>query len=131
MKRGLLLGATLILAACSHPAVIITGLRRPSISEDQVKIFLEEPKTAYELVGSIDIEQNPFFTTKQGDLDRALASARKEAAKVGANGVLVLGHGRVAGGSIGLGTGLGNDGSLFSSRTRKDTHLVAKIINVQ
>jgi hypothetical protein len=89
---------------------------------------VDEPKTPYETVGSLDIEIPKFFGSKQRGLDKAVTRAKQEAAKLGANGVLVLAQGRKDSGATGLGMGLNSGDFLFSSSGNKETHFFAKLI---
>jgi uncharacterized protein YbjQ (UPF0145 family) len=93
------------LAGCAAQSHIIVGKVRPPISPDQVKIYLEPPK-AFEKIAIIDASsQSSMAFTQQQKMDKAIARLKEEAAKVGANGVLLQGSGSQAVGSVGTGFG--------------------------
>jgi uncharacterized protein YbjQ (UPF0145 family) len=93
------------LAACAAESHIIVGKVRPPISPDQVKIYLEPPK-AFEKIAIIDASsQSSMAFTQQQKMDKAIERLKEEAAKVGANGVLLQGSGSQAVGSVGTGFG--------------------------
>jgi hypothetical protein len=93
----------LILAGCASSHVII-GTVRPAISPDQVKIYLHPP-AKYEEVAVIDATSrgHPAFTDQQ-KMDTAIARLKSEAAKLGANGILLEGTGDQQAGSVGVGS---------------------------
>ncbi len=75
------------LTACSQTSGIVTGTSRPAVSPAQVKIYLEPP-AEYEVIGLVT---GHSFTgwTQQQDLNKAMAKLKEQAARMGANGVLV------------------------------------------
>ena len=97
--------AMLLVTACAAESHVIVGKVRPPISPDQVKIYLEPPK-AYEKIAIIDASSQGSMTfTQQQKMDKAIARLKEEAAKVGANGVLLEGSGSQSVGSVGTGFG--------------------------
>ncbi len=68
---------------CAHSSRIVTGNPRPSLSEDSVKIYSSMPKRAEEIaiVNGVDawLQLN----------HRAVSEMKKQAARVGANGLLI------------------------------------------
>jgi hypothetical protein len=95
------LGATL---ACSQTAGVVTGAARPAVALEQVKIYLEPP-AEYEVIGLVT---GHSFTgwTQQQDLNKAFANLKQQAAKMGANGVLVesVAGPRDSGGAVVIGS---------------------------
>lgn len=73
----------------SSSSHLIVGDRRPAISVDQVKVYTKKP-SEYEEIAIIDSSSaNSLAFSEQGKMDAALESLKKEAAALGANGVLL------------------------------------------
>jgi uncharacterized protein YbjQ (UPF0145 family) len=90
-QTTLLICCVLILAGCATGSHIITGEVRPAIDPNLVKLYLEPP-SEYEEIGIVrgssdDITE--LFST-QTALDGALQELKKQAAQIGANGVLLM-----------------------------------------
>ena len=101
-------GAALVLAACATSHVLI-GKVRPAISPEQVQLYMTPPAAAYEQIALLETSSRGSLTfTAQGKTDKVIERLKSEAAKLGANGVLVQGIGDRPGGSIGLGLGSAN-----------------------
>ena len=107
MKAKLLVSVlvTTWLAACASSHVMI-GKARPAISPDQVQIYNHPPTVPYEEIARLQTSsQGSFSFTAQGKTDAVIKRLKEEAAKLGANGVLLEGIGDEASGSIGTGGG--------------------------
>lgn len=107
MKANLLASvlAAILLAACASSHVMI-GKARPPISPDQVQIYTRPPTVPYEEIARLETSsQGSFSFTAQGKTDAVIKRLKEEAAKLGANGVLLEGIGDQASGSIGTGGG--------------------------
>jgi hypothetical protein len=97
--------AALALAACASSHVMI-GKARPAISPDEVRIYQRPPDAPYEEIARLDTSsQGSFSFTAQSKTDAVIKRLRIEAAKLGANGVLLEGIGDQQSGSIGTGGG--------------------------
>ena len=83
--------AMLALAACASGSAIVTGTTRDPIAPGQVKIYLEAP-AAFEVIGLVNASSDAGWT-EQGSLDYAVEEPKKQAAKLGANGVLLVSSG--------------------------------------
>lgn len=83
--------AVLAIAACASGSAIVTGSTRSPVAQEQVKIYLEPP-TEYEVIGLVSASSDAGWT-EQGSLDYAIAELKKQAAKLGANGVLLVASG--------------------------------------
>jgi uncharacterized lipoprotein YajG len=130
---GLLAGAAL-LAGCQTSSHVLVGTARPPISPDSVKVYLQPPPQ-YEEIATIDASsQGSFAMTSQQNMDVAMQRMKIEAAKLGANGILLQNVADQQSGSIGLGagsssygpgsaTGAGAGGSF--GITNKATHGIA------
>ena len=97
--------AAALLAACASSHVMI-GKARPPISPDQVHIYTRPPTVPYEEIARLETSsQGSFSFTAQGKTDAVIKRLKEEAAKLGANGVLLEGIGEEASGSVGTGGG--------------------------
>jgi len=82
------------------------GKARPPISPDDVRIYTNPPNARYEEIARLDTSsQGSFSFTAQAKTDAVLKRLKKEAASLGANGVLLEGMGDRASGSVGAGGG--------------------------
>jgi hypothetical protein len=94
--------AAAILAACVSSHVIV-GTVRPAIPPEQVKVYLHPP-AQYEEIAILDSSSRASWAiTAQGKTDKVIERLKGEAAKLGANGILLQGIGDQAGGSVGSG----------------------------
>jgi hypothetical protein len=97
--------AALLLVACATSHVMI-GKARPPISPDEVRIYQRPPDGPYEEIARLDTSsQGSFSFTAQSKTDAVIKRLKTEAAKLGANGVLLEGIGDQTSGSIGTGGG--------------------------
>jgi len=99
-----LVASALLLQACASSSHVMVGAARAPISPDQVKVYLEPPPH-YEQIAALDASSGGFFGSEQGKMDSAVTKLKQEAAKVGANGVLLQAVENQQSGSIGLGVG--------------------------
>ena len=83
--------AVLAIAACASGSSLVTGNRRAPVAPELVKIYLDPPP-AFEVIGLVNASSNSGWT-EQGDLDYAIEELKKQAAKLGANGVLLVSSG--------------------------------------
>jgi hypothetical protein len=94
----------LMLAGCSTSSHVMLGPARPPISPDSVTIFSYPPQQHYEQIAHLDAtSQGSFAITSQQNMDKAIARLKVEAAKLGANGVILQGVADQQSGSIGAG----------------------------
>ena len=84
----LLMFATLVLAACASGSAIVTGTKRAPITAELVKLYLEPP-TDFEVIGLVSASSDAGMT-EQASVDYATAELKNQAAKLGANGVLLI-----------------------------------------
>jgi hypothetical protein len=95
--------ATLSGCATSH---VLVGQARPPTSPDQVRLYLRPPASKYEEIALVDTSSRGGFAfSAQGKTDVVIDRLRAEAAKLGANGILLQGVSDQAGGSVGTGFG--------------------------
>ncbi|PNS07650.1 hypothetical protein [Solilutibacter silvestris] len=118
MKRMVLILA-LALAGCATSSHVMTGVARPAISPDQVKIYTTPPPGKYEQIAVIDANSSRAMAiSSQQKTDAVVARLKEEAAKLGANGIILQGindqasgggvslGGFSMGGNVGIGTGV-------------------------
>lgn len=116
-SRTILLSlAALALAACASSHVL-TGTPRAPIDPAQVRIYHGPPPGQYEEIAILNTSSGAFTYGEQNKVDSVLQKLRREAASLGANGVLFQGTAdgyRSGGVSVGGGLGRGG-GRTFSS----------------
>jgi len=106
LALGVMFGA---LAACASSHVIV-GTTRAPIQPDQVKIYLQPP-AKFETVALLeanDMGANGF--SQQSRVNKVMKRLKKEAASLGANGIVLQGIGSEYAGSVGTGFASGNGG---------------------
>jgi hypothetical protein len=79
--------AAILLVACASGSSIVTGMKRTPIKSSQVKLYLEPP-AKYETIGIVNASSDAGWT-EQDSVDYAVEELKKQAAKLGANGVLL------------------------------------------
>src|SRR5690606_7693768 len=82
-----------LLAACASSHVL-TGTPRPPIDPAQVRIYYGPPPGGYEEIARLDVGSGAFTYGAQNKSNAVLRNLRKEAARLGANGVLLQGTGQ-------------------------------------
>ena len=97
--------AALSLAACASESIVVTGPARPPISPAEVKIY-SRPPPAFEEVAILNASKSSAFTTGgQKTVDKVIAGLKEQAAKLGANGIILEGFSDSQTGSVGSGVG--------------------------
>ena len=77
----------LFLVACASGSSIVVGEVREPIDPNQVKLYLEAP-ASYEIIGIVNASSDAGWTEQQS-VDYAVNELKNQAAKLGANGVLI------------------------------------------
>ena len=109
--RPLLLLPLLLLAACATSSMV-TGRVRPPIDPAQVRIYNVPPAGGFEEIAQLETQSGALIYGEQNKLNSVLSHLRKEAAKLGANGVLLVGtENGVGGGNTSVGVSGGSFGS--------------------
>ena len=104
MKLLILSTMSIFLVACASGSAIVTGTKRDPINPAQVKLFLEEP-ASYEVIGIVNASSDAGWT-EQDSVDYAVQELKSQAAKLGANGVLITTTGESTSTAVGgYGTG--------------------------
>lgn len=92
----------LALGGCASGSAIITGTPRAPITPEQVTIYTEPPAD-FEVIGLVSATSDAGWT-EQGSVDYAMRELKKRAAKLGANGVLLVSSGDVTTGVVNVGS---------------------------
>src|SRR6266478_3793652 len=93
-----------VLSGCASSQVAVVGRVRPAISPDQVQIYLQPPGSKYDEIANLSASSRGSFSmTMASKMDNVIERLKNEAAKLGANGILLHGVGDQAGGSVGAG----------------------------
>jgi hypothetical protein len=87
MKIPSIFAGLILLTGCATGSHIITGTVRAPISPAAVKIYAAAPASA-EVIGIVSAS-NAASLTWQGATDKAVADLKKEAAEIGANGLII------------------------------------------
>ncbi|WP_241904839.1 hypothetical protein [Vibrio splendidus] len=87
MFKTLALSITLFLVGCASGSAILVGEARDPITPLEVTLYLEAPEN-YEKIALVDASSDAGMT-KQGSIDYAIEELKNQAAKLGANGVLL------------------------------------------
>jgi hypothetical protein len=97
--------AALGLGACASDSIVVTGTARPPISPSDVRIYSHPPAT-FEEIAILNASKNSAFTTGgQKTVDKVVAGLKEQAAKLGANGVILEGFEDRQTGALGSGVG--------------------------
>jgi hypothetical protein len=106
IRRLNMLGCCAVwLAACSTSSHVVVGTPRPPIAPESVRVYLQPPPH-YEQIATVNASsQGSLALTSQQNMDKAIERMKNEAAKLGANGVLLQGVQDAQTGAIGLGGG--------------------------
>ncbi len=110
MSRAALIAATLGVAACVSSRQLI-GDARPPLPPERVQLYLEAPARPYERIAVLTASSKWSFSfSSQGKGDAVIRRLKQEAAKLGANGVLLQGISDEPGASVGTALGTGYEG---------------------
>ena len=97
--------AVLLVAGCASQSHVIVGTVRAPIPVDQVKIYLSPPRK-FEQVALLDASSRGSLAfTDQQKMDTAILGLKTQAAKLGANGVLLQAAGDQSAGAVLTGFG--------------------------
>lgn len=93
------------LSACSSTSHVLVGTPRAPISPDSVRVYVQPPPK-YEQIAQIEASsKNSLALTGQQNMDKAIGRLKEEAAKLGANGILLQAVQEQQSGAIGTGMG--------------------------
>lgn len=108
LRISLVAAAVLVLAGCAGSSKVMLGQARAPIDPAQVQIYSTPPAGSVE-IAQLETTSAVGFGT-QGQTDAAVARMKKEAAALGANGVVLMGVGS-SGSPVGMSVGAGSYGS--------------------
>ncbi|WP_411833764.1 hypothetical protein [Pseudoxanthomonas mexicana] len=101
------LALAIALGGCASTSRVMLGQARPAIDPAQVQVYNTPPAGAIE-IAQIEASSAVGFGT-QGQTDAAVARLKREAAALGANGVVLMGVGS-SGSPVGMSVGAGSYG---------------------
>jgi hypothetical protein len=93
------------LAACAPSSHILVGTVRPPIPPSEVKVYLKPPPSFQEIAILNASANSMFGTGGQGSVDKVIQRLKEQAAKLGANGIILEGMSDRETGSLGGGSG--------------------------
>lgn len=82
----------ILCAGCADGTAIATGNRYAPAPATAVRLYSEPPRANYEVVGLVQAESSTGASAQES-MDYALDELKKQAASLGANGVLLTGNG--------------------------------------
>ncbi len=100
--------ASVALAGCASASKVMLGQARPPIDPSQVQVYSAPPAGSVE-IAQLEATSAVGFGT-QGQTDSAVARLKQEAAKLGANGVVLVGVGASGQSPVGMSVGAGSFG---------------------
>lgn len=92
LKYFLITICVVIISGCASGAVVLTGEPRQAINPSQVTIYSEIPPNSL-VIGLITASSGSGWTA-QGDINYAIDELKKQAAQIGANGIVIESIGR-------------------------------------
>jgi hypothetical protein len=95
---ALAVGIAMLCACAASVSTIVTGKERPAIYSDQVKVYSSPPKK-YEDVAIISGSSSSGGTA-QRQTNNVIVGLREQAAKLGANGILIQSAGAQNAGAV-------------------------------
>ncbi len=95
------------LAACAPSTHVIVGEVHPPTTPDQVKVYSHPPANFQEIAILDASSKSAFGPGGQKSVDKVIERLKLEAAKLGANGLILEGFSDAETGSVG--TGVGSD----------------------
>ncbi|HET6783261.1 MAG TPA: hypothetical protein VFH12_05440 [Pseudoxanthomonas sp.] len=107
LRSATLLLLALALSACAGTSKVMLGQARPPVDPAQVRIYTTPPPGSIE-IAQLESSSAVGFGT-QGQTDAAVARLKREAAALGANGVILMGVGS-SGSPVGMSVGAGSYG---------------------
>jgi hypothetical protein len=93
------------LVACTSTSHVLVGSPRAPISPRDVQVYWQPPPK-YEQIAILDTSSGGSFgLSEQAKADKVVERLKEEAAKLGANGILIQALGERPSGSVGFGFG--------------------------
>jgi hypothetical protein len=98
---------TALLAGCAASSVLVTGPVRTAISPDRVRIYTSAPVAFEEIAVLTASRKTVSSASGEKAIDRVIDEMQAQAAKLGANGLLLEDFSDAQ--SLSVGTGVGSD----------------------
>jgi hypothetical protein len=92
-------------AACATSSHVLIGTARPPIEPASVRVYYRPPPKYEEIATVSASSQGSLALTSQQNTDKAIERMKAEAAKVGANGILLQSMQDTHGSTVGVGGG--------------------------
>lgn len=108
IRCAALLGLALLSAGCASTSKVMLGQARAPVDPATVQIYSTPPAESQEIAQLESASAVGFGT--QGQTDAAVMRLKREAAALGANGVILMGVGS-SGSPVGMSVGAGSYGS--------------------
>lgn len=108
IRCAALLGLALLSAGCASTSKVMLGQARAPVDPATVQIYSTPPAGSQEIAQLESASAVGFGT--QGQTDAAVMRLKREAASLGANGVILMGVGS-SGSPVGMSVGAGSYGS--------------------
>ena len=107
--------SVVFLAGCSASSSVLVGEARPAIAPEEVVIYTKAPESYEEIALVESSSKSSLAFSAQGKMDTMIQRLKEEAAKLGANGVLLQQTGTEQGSTVstGAGTATGSRSSSF------------------
>jgi hypothetical protein len=103
---GLLLVAGALTSGCAASGHVLVGRARPPTSPEEVQIYTRPPPTGFEHIATVNANASSAFRRGGPEAeDKIIERLKIEAAKLGANGVILSNFSDSQTGSIGTGVG--------------------------
>lgn len=100
----------LLLGGCATTSHVMLGPAMPATMPEQVRVYTTPP-AKYREIAVVEAASGPLTYGEQNKLDSVMAKLRREAAGLGANGILLQGMGNgYSGGGVNVGVGGGRFG---------------------
>ncbi len=93
------------LSGCGTSQSVLVGTARPAISPERVQIYLQPPESKYLEIADLAASSGLFAITPAAKIDKVIERLERDAARVGANGILLHGVGDRTAASFGAGIG--------------------------
>jgi hypothetical protein len=128
--RTLLALATAFLLSSCASSHIITGKPRPPIDPAQVKLYSTAP-AKYDEIAIIEASSKSSWSiTDQGKIDVVIERLKEEAAKLGANGVLLQMTGSESAGGVMTGFASGSNPTVGTGIYASAMHKVGRALAI-
>lgn len=85
---ALMFASTIALAACATSSQVLIGTARPAIAPEEVGVLRQVPEQ-FEEIAEIEASSGASLRSAQDKLDLAIEALKKEAARVGANAIVL------------------------------------------